>query len=179
MKMAVENFESEYGIERNVLGRHSKLYCQKSWNTSAWMEVKDTETLVRLVMDQMLQTKRINQGKELMVRFAFGRAKSGFEFEDVDEYEEYMDLETGAAISFSQNDDGQSPYENKMGAVLREGTWRNPARVAELVQFMYTDQTCKLFHGFTKEHSNSFYRFISINLSTKKYTLPFLPFIKD
>ena len=84
MKMAVENFESEDGIERNVLGRHSKLYCQKSWNTSAWMEVKDTEMLVRLVMDQMLQTKRINQGKELMVRFAFGRAKSGFEFEDVD-----------------------------------------------------------------------------------------------
>ena len=70
------------------------------------MEVKDTDTLVRLVMDQMLQTKRINQGKELMVRFAFGWAKSGFEFEDVDEYEEYMDLEAGTAILFSQNDDG-------------------------------------------------------------------------
>ena len=66
MELAVERYGLEYGIDKKVMGKHCKLYCQRSWNNSAWMAIQSTESMVRLLKDQMLQTKRINQDKELM-----------------------------------------------------------------------------------------------------------------
>ena len=142
------------------------------------MEIQSTGLMVQLLKDQMLQTKRIIQDKELTICLAFRRAKSGFKFETVDKFEEYLDVQSDNAISYSQNNDGHFPFESKQGIVIREGTWRNPARIAQLIQLIYVDNTCKLFYGFTKEHSNSFYR-ISTNLTTKKHASPFLPYITD
>lgn len=170
MAEAVNNVESKYGIEKKVLSKHSKLYCQKTWNTSVWMEIPNTATFHRFFNEST---------KELSVRLTFRSAKSGFEFMEEDKFEEYVDVVEGDAIVFSQNLDGQSPYENKMGTVLREGTWQNLGKIAELIQLMYTDEDGKLFYGFTKQHANSFYRIISINLSTNKDASPFLPYLTN
>ena len=44
---------------------------------------------------------------------------------------------------------------------------------------MYTDESCKLFYGFTKEHANSFFRIINVNVNTLKDASPFLPYISS
>ena len=179
MVAATQKFASEYSVLKGVLGQHSKVYCQKSWNSSAWMEISDTAMFHRFLLDQMANSKRVSKGKDLSIRLAFGRAKARYEFKDEDEFNSYVDVVDGDAIVFSQNSDGHSPYENKKGTVLREGTWRYPAKIAKLIQFMYTDETTKIFYGFTREHANSFYRIISINLSTNKDASPFLPYLTD
>ena len=72
MAKAVEYYKSEYAVEKKALGHHSKLYCQKSWNSSVWTEIVDTKCLKRLLMDQMSQAKRVNNQKELLLRLSFG-----------------------------------------------------------------------------------------------------------
>ena len=129
-------------------------------------------------MDQMTQPKRVNNNKELLLRLSFGKAKEGYEFVDWNDYNNYIGLD-GDACDFSQNDDGHSPFESKFGAVLRESTWKNPGKIAELIQHMYTDDKCKLFYGFTREHANSFYRIIMANLSSFKDASPFISFMSD
>ena len=73
MRHAVENYASEYAISKKVIGEHSRLYVQKSWSQSAWTELPDTESFVRMLMDQMSNSKRVNPRKELCVKLSFGR----------------------------------------------------------------------------------------------------------
>ena len=61
MAKAVEHYKSEYAVEKKALGHCSKLYCQKSWNSSVWTEIVDTVALKRLLMDQMTQPKSKQQ----------------------------------------------------------------------------------------------------------------------
>ena len=178
MRHAVENYASEYAISKKVIGEHSRLYVQKSWSQSAWTELPDTESFVRMLMDQMSNSKRVNPRKELCVKLSFGRAKSGYEFADTPAFEKYIGLD-GDAIEYSQEGDTHSPLETRLGAALREGTWRYPAKIAELVQYMYTDESCKLFYGFTREHANSFFRIINVNINTQKDASPFIPYISS
>ena len=156
LQQAVESYPSEYAIEKKVIGEHSRLYVQKSWGRNVWTELADTSSFIRMLEDQMVTTNRVNQRKELCVKLAFGRAKSGFEFEDMPSFQTYIGLD-GDAIDYSQECDTHSPLETQHGAALREGIWRSVGKIADLVQFMYTDVSCKLFYGFTKEHANSFF----------------------
>ena len=178
LQKAVEEYPSEYAIEKKVIGEHSRLYVQKSWSKNAWTELPDTASFIPMLEDQMAQPKRVNQRKELCIKLAFGRSKSGFEFEDFAAFQNYIGLD-GDAIDYSQECDTHSPLETKHGAALREGTWRNPGKIAELVQFMYTDENCKLFYGFTSEHANTFFRIINVNINTLKDASPFLQYVSS
>ena len=75
MKLAVKNYASEYVISKKVINEHSRLYVQKNWNLSAWTELPDTESFVKMLMDQMSNSKRVNPRNELCVKLSFGRAK--------------------------------------------------------------------------------------------------------
>ena len=165
-------------IEKKVIGEHSCLYVQKSWGRNVWTELADTSSFIRMLEDQMVTTNRVNQRKELCVKLAFGRAKSGFEFEDMSSFQTYIGLD-GDAIDYSQECDTHLPLETQHGAALRKGIWRSVGKIADLVQFMYTDVSCKLFYGFTKEHANSFFRIINVNVNTLKDASPFLPYISS
>ena len=79
---AAKHFASEYAIVKKVLGPHCKLYCQKSWNTNTWMELAETESLIRLLTDQMSKSKRVTATRVLVLRISFGKSKRGFEFKD-------------------------------------------------------------------------------------------------
>ena len=143
------------------------------------MELAETESLIRLLTDQMSKSKRVTATGELVLRISFGKSKRGFEFEDEEEFEDYVGSVRGDAVTFSQDGEGHSPFESKFGVVLREDSWKKPGKVAELIQFMYTDDTCKLFYGFTHEHGNSFYRIIMANLSSYKDASPFIQYLSD
>ena len=58
-----------------------------------------------------------------MICLSFGRAKDGFSLKDEEEFREYTSAHDGEVYKFSQNNDGQSPFENKIGRVMTEGTW--------------------------------------------------------
>jgi len=44
---------------------------------------------------------------------------------------------------------------------------------------MYKDSTSKLYHGFTQEHANSFFRIVSADLSIRKDASIYLPTLND
>ena len=72
------------------------------------------------------------------MKLAFGRAKSGFEFEDMSSFQTYIGLD-GDVIEYSQEYDTHSPLETQHDAALREGIRCGVGKIAELVQIMYTD----------------------------------------
>ena len=81
--------------------------------------------------------------KELYVKLALGRSKSGYSIEDNTTFHNYIGLD-GDTIEYLQEYETHSPLKTKLGAALREGTWQNPRKIAELIQFMYTNDSCKL-----------------------------------
>ena len=70
---------------------------------------------------------RMNQDV-LSIRFAFGRAKQGLEFKDVDEFKEYTQVFGGESESllFSKNKDATSPYIRRFGDAKRSKNWAQP-----------------------------------------------------
>ena len=96
--------------------------------------------MVRLQTDQMPQSKRVNIEEELEIGLSLGYAKDGSEFADEDDSQKYIDDDTGDYFDFSQNVEGRSP----------ETTWKGSGKNAELVQFMYTGDTYKLFYAYQR-----------------------------
>ena len=104
----------------------------------------------------MAAEKRVNMRKELYVKLALGRSKSGYSIEDNTTFHNYIGLD-GDTIEYLQEYETHSPLKTKLGAALREGTWQNPRKIAELIQFMYTNDSCKLYYVLTKEHACTFF----------------------
>ena len=96
LQLAIDEYPSEYAIEKKVIGEHSRLYVQKSWSKNAWTELPDTASFIHMLEDQMAQPKRVNQRKELSIKLSFDRSKSGFEFEDGAEFQNYIGLDGDA-----------------------------------------------------------------------------------
>ena len=178
MEMAVSKFPEEYSLEKKGIGPKSKLFVQKAWNTSSWMEVPNTEIFIRLLREQMANRSRVINGK-LLVRLSFGRAKPGTEFKDLRELDDYTCQEFGSGLLFSQQEIPSSPYIRQVGAVKRDECWNKPARITDLVASLYTTNTSKLYHGFLKEHGNSFFRIISASLTIRKEASVFLPSLNN
>ena len=178
MELAVNKFPEEYSLEKKAVGPKSKLFIQKAWNTSSWMEVPNTEIFIRVLREQMANRSRVVNGK-LLVRLSFGRAKPGTEFKDLRELDEYTCLEFGGGLLFSQQEIPSSPYVRQVGAVKRDECWNKPARITELVASLFTTNTSKLYHGFLKEHGNSFFRIISASLTIRKEASVFLPSLNN
>lgn len=178
MVVAATQFSEEYGADRKSLGPKCKIFLQKLWNTSAWMKVTSTEMLVTSIKDQMETKGQIKNGV-LQMRISFGRAKAGQAFLTELDRHNYVYQDFGESIKFSQSGEVASPYIRKVGKVKRDVCWDKPARIAELVSELYTNVTSKMYYGFLKEHGNSLYRIISVNLSVKKDNSIFLPALDD
>ena len=180
MIIAMELFPEEYLLERKSLGPRCKLFCQRQWNSASWTEIQDTDTFVRLLVDQMAVKARMNKDV-LSIRFAFGRAKQGLEFKDVDEFEEYTQVFRGESESllFSKNKDATSPYIRRFGDAKRSKNWAQPTQITTFITNLYINHECKLYYGFMREHANAFFRIISANVAHKKDASPFKPFIED
>ena len=180
MMVAMELFPEEYSLESKSLGPRCKLFCQRQWNSASWTEIQDTDTFVRLLVDQMAVKARMNKDV-LSIRFAFGRAKQGLEFKDRDEFEEYTKVFGGESESllFSKNKDATSPYIRRFGDAKRSKNWAQPTQITTFITNLYINHECKLYYGFMREHANAFFRIISANVAHKKDASPFKPFIED
>ena len=66
-----------------------------------------------------------------------------------------------------------------MGPIKRDECWNRPARISKLVLSLYKNESGKLYHGFLKEHGNSFFRIVSADLSIRKNASIFLPALND
>ena len=58
----------------------------------------------------MSNSKRVTEKGELKVRISFGKSKRGFEFQDKEEFDNYIGSETGDAVVFSQDGEGHSLF---------------------------------------------------------------------
>ena len=178
MVLAMNGFPEEYSILKKSLGRRCKLFVQKQWNLSSWLEVPNTEVFIRLLKEQMCTKSRVTDNT-VHIRFSFGRAKAGLEFVTEEDFHGYCCADFGEGIHFSQSEVPASPIVRQVGAVKRDECWNKPARVADLVAGLYKNEKGKLYHGFLKEHGNSFFKIISADLSIRKDTSAFLPFLND
>ena len=156
MVLAAEGFPEEYGLAKKSLGRRCKLFVQKQWNLSTWLEVPNTEVFIRLVKEQLCTKSRVKENS-VHIRFSFGRSKAGLEFTTDEEFHAYSCADFGEGVNFSQNEVPASPLIRQVGAIKRDECWNKPARVADLVSALYKNEECKLYHGFLKEHGNSFF----------------------
>ena len=129
-------------------------------------------------MEQMGMKQRIQKGR-LQMRLSFGHAKAGMSFESQADFDEYVDTTLGKAISFSLDATSSSPYVRRFGSVKRDDNWNKPARIMDLLSSIYKDKSSKLYYGFLNEHSHSFFRIISANLSIHKEASVFLPSLND
>jgi len=178
MGIARDDFAEEYGVAKKSLGRKCKLYVQKQWNSSAWTELPTTETFLRTLREQMTTKSRV-KNSVVLLRFSFGRAKAGTEFQTEREMNDYVCKDFGDGIGFSQNEVPASPYIRQVGAIKRDECWNKPARISELIVSLYKNKEGKLFHGFVKEHGNSFFRIVSADLSIRKNASIYLPTLND
>ena len=124
MVAALEQFPEEYLVENKSLGPVCKLFCQRKWNSSAWAELGDTETLVWLLKEQTAIKTRVNNGV-LSVRLAFGRTRQGQEFEDGNAFDEYTKIFAGESESllFSKEKNTASPYVRRFEDKKRSKNW--------------------------------------------------------
>ena len=127
MVLALELFPEEYSVECKSLGPRCKLFCQRQWNSSSWTEIPDTESLVRLLKEQMTVKARVNNGV-LSIRLAFGRAKQGQQFADNDAFNDYTHIFEGESESllFSKDKNACSPYVRRFGNKKRSKNWSQP-----------------------------------------------------
>ena len=178
MAVASDQLAEEYAVSRNSLGRKCKLYVQKQYNSSSWAEVNSTEMFHQSVLDQMGNKVRL-QNDAVLMSFSFGRSKAGNEFKDERELHDHTCEKFGDGILFSQSETPNSPYVRQMGSLKRDECWNKPARISKLVLLMYKDSTSKLYHGFTQEHVNSFFRIVLADLSIRKDASIYLPTLND
>ena len=89
IKLALEQFPEEYSLKTKSLGSKCKLFCRKQFNPCSWTEVMDTNMFHIFLKDQMQTKSRVKDGM-LDVRLSFGRSKSGMEFIDLGELEDYV-----------------------------------------------------------------------------------------
>ena len=61
------------------------------------------------------------ENQSLSIRFSFGRAKSGMEFKDQTDFDEYTEVIDGVGdcLLYSKNKDACSPYVRRFGATNR------------------------------------------------------------
>ena len=178
MVLAGKHFAEEYGIGKKSLGPKCKLFIQKLWNSKAWMEITSTKMLQNSIKDQMETKGRLKNGV-LQMRISFGRAKGGQEFTTEREVHDYVCIDFGEGVKFSQSGEAASPYVRKVGKVKRDECWNKPARIAELISKLYSSIGSKLYYGFLKEHGNSFYRIIAAHVSVNKDNSVFIPALND
>ena len=176
--IARDDFAEEYGVAKKIIGRKCKLYVQKQWNPSACTHLPAIEIFLRTLREQMNTKSRVKDSVVLL-RFLFGRAKAGTEFQTERRVNDYVCKDFGNGIGFSQNEVPEPPYIRQVGAIKRDEYWNKPARISELIISLYKNKEGKLFHGFVKEHGNSFFRIVSADLSTRKNVSIYLPTLND
>ena len=144
-----------------------KLYFQKQWNCSSWFELSNTDDLIRNLKEQM-ETKGRVRNNVLTLRLAFGKAKIGDYFESTEEIDDYTDDVDGAALIFSQNETPTSPFARRAGVIMRNDNHCSASNVEELITRLYQSESCKLYHGFLKQHMISFHRIITAHIAVHK-----------
>ena len=167
MRLAIEKYPKEYALKMKSLGPKCKLYFQKQWNISSWFELANTGDLVRNITEQMEAKGRV-KNNVLTLRVAFGKAKIGDYFESEEEMNEYLDDEDGNALEFSQVEMPSSPFARRAGGIMREKNHSNRTSAEELILQLYQTESCKLYHGFLRQHMTSFHRIVTAHIATHK-----------
>ena len=107
-----------------------------------------------------MELKNRVRNSTLSIRVAFGKSKAGMSFSTQEEFDEYT--ESGDGIMFSSSkDEPTSPFIRRVGAIMREDTHCSSTRINEMLQRIYTTESCKLYYGFLREHVTSFHRIIA------------------
>ena len=116
---------------------------------TSWLDISDTETLVCLLKDQMSDKSHI-ENDSLSIRISFGCAKSGMEFVDQDNFDEYTEIKEGVGDHhiFSESKDKCSPYVQRFGSTKINNNWSKPIQITKLVSSPYTSEGCKLHYDF-------------------------------
>ena len=141
----------------------------------------NTDAFIRTLKEQMEIKTRV-RNSILTLKVSFGRAKAGYHFKNRDEFEDYVnddEFEGGGALVFSQEDNTSSPFVRTMGAAKREASWTDPKKIMEFISLIYKDENSKLYHGFLREHMQSFFRIIKANLTVNKDASLFIPILND
>jgi hypothetical protein len=154
MKLSIEEFKECYGIEKNGIGKKCKLHIRTSLNNHNWMAIENTSEFHDLILNEY-KTKKKNKSwvsdRTLKVHISMGKAKSGEAFKDENDADFYLDLNTGDALDFSQ-EDAQSPRVKLNSAEMNVITRSLPVQAKKMILRMYTKQASKLYHGFLWDH---------------------------
>lgn len=180
MVLACGLFLEEYLVESKSLGPRCKLFYQRQWNSSFWTIIPGTETLVMLLKEHMTVKARVNNSV-LSIRFTFDRANQEQQFADIHAFNDYINIFEGEneSLLFSKDKNACPPYVMRFGNKKRSKNWSKPTQIATLIRTMYLAADCKLYYGFLREHSNSFFQIILANVAHLKESSPFKPFIDD
>lgn len=137
-----------------------------------------TDVFLHIVREQM-ETKSWVKNNIVQIRFLFGKLKAGLEIKNDQELNGYTCKDFGNGIHFLRNETPTFPFICKVGSLKRDECWNKPSYIIELVASLYKNNACKLYHGFLKDHSDSFFHIIPADVSIQKDVSVFLSSLND
>lgn len=104
-----------WGVEKESWPKIQAL-CTKQWNSLALTKIPSIEMFIWSLQEQMVTKGRVRNGI-LQMRFLFGRAKAGQEFQMERDRHNYVCKDFEDGVKFSQSGNSVSPYIQKVGNV--------------------------------------------------------------
>jgi hypothetical protein len=177
MKMAVDEFPSQYSYDKHVLGEKSMLFIRQEWNSHSWKAIKNTQEFHVFLLDQMRNKSRTKNGR-LSVKMAFGHVKRN----DTVVESSFFEDENSTAHDHSQKDELRfSPAPKISSKKIRETGWEYTDLVGQMINRLYRTPNSFLFHGFLEEHSKIFAILLlqSVHKEMEDTSSGLMPVLKD
>lgn len=136
------------------ISEKSKLYINQSFTSNAWKEVRTTQQLHQIIMEESEKKKRIVKDS-LKLRVSLGYIRNIRPI--VDSLDSYFEEE--AFVGFSQDPSLAMSPETKKNSSDRRACFNDANdQVETLLMRMYSDKESCLYHGFLLEHRMTFSR---------------------
>ena len=150
----MEGLKSSTDFYSGKFSTKSKFYVNQSSNSNAWKEVRTTEKLHQIILDESSKKKRVvNDCLKLRVSLGYIHNIQPV----VDTLDDYF--EEGAFAGFPQDPSlAMSPEMKKNSSDRRTGFNSANDNVETLLMRMYADKESYLHHGFLLEHRMAFSR---------------------
>ena len=146
----------EPDIFSGKISSYSKLYINQSYTQNAWKEVKSTDQLNKIILEEHGKKNRLTGEGSLKLKVSLGYNRNVNPI--IDSLNEYFDVE-GDFASFSQEPaNAMSPELKKNSTERRHGFNDTNGNVESLLKRMFSDKDSTLHHGFLVEHRMSFAR---------------------
>ena len=150
----MEGLKSSTDFYSGKISTKSKFYVNQSFNSNAWKEVRTTEKLHQIILDESSKKKRIVKDC-LKLRVSLGYVRNIHPV--VDTLDDYFEEE--AFAGFSQDPSlAMSPEMKKNSSDRRTGFNNANDNVETLLMRMFADKESCLHHGFLLEHRMVFSR---------------------